>query len=152
MVGTGEALVEYMKGGNNHPFNEASYFVAIHPTGVISLKRNDSGNIVDLARVENLTLSKAWDARDVLDIHVEMTAPGVVQSIVSHKGTEIINVVDSSINARAFGTVGLSNYGGWVTNVIYDNLEIAVTEIPEPATLVLLSIGGVATLIKRKRS
>ena len=152
MVGTGEALVEYMKGGNSHPFNEAAYFVAVHPTGVISLKRNDSGNIVDLARVENLTLSNSWVDLDQLDIHVEMVGPGVVKSILSHNGTEIVNVVDSSINARAFGTVGFSSYGGWTNNVIYDNLEIAVTEIPEPATVVLLSIGGLATYIKRKGS
>jgi hypothetical protein len=150
MVGTGEAIIEYMKDSTAYPFGAATYFVGIHPSGVIYLKRNDSGNIVDLARVENLTLSHAWDVLDNLKIHVEMTAPGVVQSTVSLNNSQIINVTDSSINYRAYGTVAFSNYGGWVTNVIYDNLNIAVSDIPEPATMALLLLGGVATLIKRR--
>ncbi len=150
MVGTGEAIIEYMKGGTAYPFGAASYFLGVHPSGVIYLKRNDSGNIVDLARVENLALSKAWDTRDNLKIHTEMTAPGVVQSVVYLNNNQIISYTDSSINARAFGTVAFSNYGGWVTNVIYDNLNIAVSEVPEPATILFI-LGGAATLIKKRR-
>ena len=128
MVGTGEAIIEYMKSGTACPFGAATYLVGIHPSGVIYLKRNDSGNLVDLARVENLTLSHAWDVLDNLKIHVEMTAPGVIQSTVYLNNVQIINYTDSSINYRAYGTVALSSYGGWVTNVIYDNLLISATE------------------------
>ena len=129
MVGTGEAIIEYMKNGTTYPFTCATYFVGIHPSGVIYLKRNDSGNMVDLGRVENLTLSKAWDTRDKLKIHAEMTSPGVVKTKVYHNDVEIINCTDSSINARAFGTIAFANYGGYVTNVIYDNLEINVSDV-----------------------
>ncbi len=130
MVGTGEAIIEYLKGSNGYPFQAATYFVGIHPSGVIYLKRNDSGNMVNLARVENLTLNKTWTPAeyDNLRIHIEMTSPGVVQSIVYLNNTQIINYTDSSFNARAFGTVGFSSYGGWVTNVVYDNLLISAIE------------------------
>ena len=151
MVGSGEAIIEYMKNGTAYPFGSASYFVGIHPSGVIYLKRNDSGNMVDLARVENVTLANAWDERDNLKIHVEMVSPGVVQSIVSLNNTPIINVIDSSINARAFGTIAFSNYGGWVTNVIYDNLQVSVAEVPEPATATILLLGTLASLSRRKK-
>lgn len=144
--GDREAFLEFMKAGTAAPFAVNEYLLGIHPTGVIYLKQYNCA-FTDIARVENLTLS---DTYDNIYLKSEIISPGEVKFTCKFNNNQIFSVTSTS-NVLTSGSFALSEGGSWGNSIQYDNLTVTETSIPEPATVVVLGLAGVAFSITRKK-
>jgi hypothetical protein len=123
-------------------------------------------NWVDADRPGILELQLALESggsRDTEVALVSVPAVGATRTgtfsadVVSGTGNQF-NGTNGTINYTDSGTlnfaIGLKDGGDFITDAVFrvDNFSVAAVAVPEPSSLVILAIGGVGFIARRRRS
>jgi len=106
--------------------------------GILSGPGLDSGSVPGVANLPHL-----------LELLITKENATQMRVAVSVDGTEAVTGLDANINTSTFNEIAVKNLRGSGGDLHLDNVQVT-TNVPEPSTIVLLAMGGVIMLGRRR--